>query len=113
MVSVAWRACTASTTGTPSILRKEQGVGFDLGNYVIDRLSQGLIAEIWAGPKTNDVAHPTLASDGAEMLLRLAEHDENGIFHCMGSQAVSRLQFAYHFADIFGVDRTLIVPVAD
>lgn len=97
---------------SPSLLRKENDVGFDLGNYVIDQLSQGLIAEIWTGPKVNDVAHPTLASDGAEMLLRLAEHDEDGIFHCWGSEAVSRLQFAYHFADTFGVDRTLILPVA-
>ena len=95
----------------PSLLRKANDVGFDLGNYVVDQLSRGLIAEIWTGPKVNETAHPTLASDGAEMLLRLAEHDENGIFHCWGSEAVSRLQFAYHFADVFGVDRTLIVPV--
>ena len=96
---------------TPSLLRKGNDVGFDLGNYVVDQLSRGLIAEIWTGPKVNEVAHPTLASDGADMLLRLAEHDENGIFHCWGSEEVSRLQFAYHFADIFNVDRTLIVPV--
>ena len=95
----------------PSLLRKGNDVGFDLGNYVVDQLARGLIAEIWTGPKVNETAHPTLASDGAEMLLRLAEHDENGIFHCWGSEAVSRLQFAYHFADVFGVDRTLIVPV--
>ena len=97
---------------SPSLLRKKNDVGFDLGNYVVDQLSRGLIAEIWTGPNVNDVAHPTLASDGAEMLLRLAEHDENGIFHCWGSEPVSRLQFAYHFADAFKVDRTLIVPVA-
>lgn len=95
----------------PSLLRKKNDVGFDLGNYVIDQLSQGLIAEIWTGPKVNEVAHPTLASDGADMLLRLAEHDENGIFHCWGSEAVSRLQLAHHFADVFEIDRALIVPV--
>ncbi len=96
---------------SPSLLRKQNDVGFDLGNYVVDQLSRGLVAEIWTGPKVNDVAHPTLASDGAEMLLRLAEHDENGIFHCWGSEAVGRLQFAFHFADAFQVDRTLIAPV--
>jgi len=95
----------------PSLLRKANDLGFDLGNYVIDQLSRGLIAEIWTGPKVNEVAHPTLASDGAAMLLRLAAHDENGIFHCWGSEAVSRLQLAYHFADVFAVDRSLIVPV--
>ena len=95
----------------PSLLRKENGVGFDLGNYVVDQLSRGLIAEIWTGPKVNEVAHPTLASDGAEMLLRLAEYAGSGIFHCWGDEAVSRLQLAYHLADVFGVDRSLIVPV--
>ncbi len=95
----------------PALLRKENGLGFDLGNYVVDQLSRGLIAEIWTGPKVNEVAHPTLASDGAEMLLRLAEHDENGIFHCWGSEAVSRLQLAHHLADVFAIDHTLIAPV--
>jgi len=95
----------------PSLLRKKNDVGFDLGNYVVDQLSQGLIAEIWTGPKVNEVAHPTLASDGADMLLRLGEHDENGIFHCWGSEAVSRLQLAHHFADVFEIDRALIAPV--
>lgn len=94
----------------PSLLRKENGLGFDLGNYVIDQLSRGLIAEIWTGPKVNEVAHPTLASDGAAMLLRLAEHDQNGIFHCWGNEAVSRLQLSFHLADVFKIDRTLIVP---
>ncbi|MCY3977547.1 MAG: sugar nucleotide-binding protein [Chloroflexi bacterium] len=95
----------------PSLLRKANDLGFDLGNYVIDQLTRGLIAEIWIGPKVNDVAHPTLASDGAEMLLRLAHHDGNGIFHCWGNEPVSRLQFAHHFASVFEIDRTLIAPV--
>lgn len=95
----------------PSRLRKANDLGFDQGNYIVDQLSRGLIAEIWIGPNVNDVAHPTLASDGAEMLLRLAAHDENGVFHCWGSEAVGRLQFAHHWAELFGVDHALIAPV--
>ena len=95
----------------PSLLRKNNGLGFDLGNYVIDQLSQGKVAEIWTGPKVNEIAHPTLASDGADLLLRLAEHDENGIFHCFGSEAISRLQLAHDLADLFDVNHSLIAPV--
>ena len=96
----------------PSLLRKENGVGFDLGNYVVDQLSRGLIAEIWTGPKVNEVAHPTLASDGAEMLLRLAEYAGSGIFHCWGrrsgeSPAIG-LPFGGCLCESIG---TLIVPV--
>ena len=94
----------------PSLLRKFNDLGFNIGNYILDQLSRGLIAEIWTGPNVNFIAHPTMASDGAEMLLRLAEYDGNGIFHCWGGEAVSRLQFAHHFADVFGFDRALIVP---
>ena len=95
----------------PDLLMKDNHVGFPITNYIIDRLSQGLIAEIWTGPNVNDMAHATLASDGAEMLLRLAEHDDNGIFHCWGSEAANRLQLAYQVADVFELDRSLIVPV--
>jgi len=95
----------------PSLLRKDNGMGFDFGNYVIDQLSKGLVAEVWTSPKVNEIAHPTLASDGADMLLRLAEHDGNGIFHCFGSESISRLQLAHHLADLFDVNHALIAPV--
>lgn len=95
----------------PSLLRNDNGLGFDYGNFVIERLSAGLVAPIWMGPKVNDIAHPTLASDGADMLLRLAHHNGNGIFHCFGSESVSRLQFAHHLVDMFNIDHALIAPV--
>ena len=96
---------------SPSMLMKHNHLGFPITNYIIDQLSQGLIAEVWTGPKVNEVAHASLASDGAEMMLRLAEHDKNGIFHCWGSEASSRLQLAYHIADVFEYDRSLIVSL--
>lgn len=95
----------------PSLLRKDQGLGFDLGNFVIDQLSQGKVAGIWMGPNVNDIAHPTLASDGSDMLLRLGLHNDNGIFHCFGSEYVSRLQFAHAYADVFGFDHSLIASI--
>ena len=64
----------------PSLTRKDNGLGFDFSVYVIHRLAAGLAAEVWTGPKVNEIAHPTLASDCADMLLRLAQKDENGVF---------------------------------
>lgn len=95
----------------PSALRKDQGLGFDLGNYVIDHLSQRRFVGVWSGPNVNDIANPTLASDGAEMLLRLARHNANGIFHCFGSESVGRLEFAHEIANIFNADHSLIAAV--
>ncbi|MCY4010123.1 MAG: sugar nucleotide-binding protein [Anaerolineaceae bacterium] len=95
----------------PALLRDENGLGFDLHNFIIKRLTRGQVAPIWMGPKTNDIAHPTLASDGAEQVLRLVRSDRRGIFHCFGSECTSRLEMAYSLADLFGVDRSLLAPV--
>lgn len=95
----------------PSLLRADQGLGFDLGNYMIERLTQGKIADVWTGPNVNEIANPTLASDGADMLLRLAHSPHTGIFHCFGSESVSRLEFVRTVAEVFEADPTLIMPV--
>ncbi len=94
----------------PSLARKDNGLGFDFSVYVIHRLAAGRPAEVWTGPKVNDVAHPTLASDCADMLLRLARHDGKGIFHCCGSEAISRIDLAHAIADAFEADPALIMP---
>lgn len=102
----------------PSLARKENGLGFDFSVYVIYRLAAGLPAEVWTGPKVNDVAHPTLASDCADMLLRLARHDVarrhchpgKGIFHCFGSEAINRIDLAHEIAAAFEADPALIMP---
>lgn len=94
----------------PSLLRKENGLGFDFSVYVIHRLAQSLPAEVWTGPKVNDAAHPTLASDCADMLLRLAQHDGKGIFHCFGSEYINRIDLAHQIAVAFDADPALIMP---
>lgn len=94
----------------PSLLRKENGLGFDFSVYVIHRLAAGLPAAVWTGPKVNDEAHPTLASDCADMLLRLAQHDGNGIFHCFGSETINRIDLAHQIAAAFDADPALIMP---
>ena len=94
----------------PSLARMENGLGFDFSVYVIYRLAAGLPAEVWTGPKVNDVAHPTLASDCADMLLRLAQLDESGIFHCFGSEAINRIDLAHQIAAAFDADPALIMP---
>ena len=94
----------------PSLLRQENGLGFDFSVYVIHRLAAGLPAVVWTGPKVNDEAHPTLASDCADMLLRLARHDGNGIFHCFGSECINRIDLAHQIALAFDADPALIMP---
>jgi len=94
--------------GIPSLTRWEQGVGFgDLPNYCADGFAKRQPVRIWSD-HVNEAANPTLASDGADMLLRLAQHDQNGIFHCFGSESISRMDIAQRTAAIFGGDPSLI-----
>ena len=92
----------------PSLARMDNGLGFDFSVYVINQLAKGLPATVWTGPKVNDIAHPTLASDCADMLLRLAQVNENGIFHCFGSESISRVDLAHQIAKAFDADPALI-----
>lgn len=95
----------------PSLLRKDNGLGGDFVNFAVHQLQAGLAVPLWMGPKVNDVYNPTLASDGADMLLRLAKTNQKGIFHCFGSEPVNRLDLTYHIADVFEADRSLIAPI--
>ena len=92
----------------PSLTRKDNGLGFDFSVYAIHRLTAGLPATVWTGPKVNEIANPTLASDAADMLMRLARNDSAGIFHCFGSESVHRVDLAYAIAEAFEADAALI-----
>ena len=54
------------------------------------------------------VATPTLASDAAELMWRIAERDVDGIFHCCGGEAVDRRTLAMRAAQVFELDPTLL-----
>lgn len=54
---------------------------------------------------------PTYADDFANVLLRLIELDETGIFNVVGSTTLSRLDFAVKIAEIFDLDKSFITPV--
>ncbi len=95
----------------PSLTRWTQGVGFgDLANDYVDRFLKKQPVHVWTGA-VNEMAHPTLASDGADMLLRLAQHDGSGIYHCFGREAISRDDLALKVAEVFEGDTALIQTV--
>ena len=76
-----------------SMTDRNQVVGYSLGNHFADRLRKHQHVTVWMGPKVNEMAHPTLSSDVAEMLMRLAKHDGVGIFHCIGSESIRAISY--------------------
>ena len=81
-----------------------QNVG--LGNMipaVVNALQRGQRFSVWEGD-INMHATPGLASECAEMMLRIIQRDCRGIFHCCCGQRVGRMELAKAAAKIFGLD---------
>jgi len=55
---------------------------------------------------------PTLNTNVAEMTLEVVERRLMGIYHLCGATRLSRFEFAKMIADTFGLDKSLIDPVA-
>jgi dTDP-4-dehydrorhamnose reductase len=98
----------AAVQGWPSgALPREQDAGF--GYFVsalVERLRAGERFGVWEGDDINVVATPTLASDAAELMWRIAERDLDGIFHCCGGESVDRRTLAMQAAQVFELDPT-------
>jgi dTDP-4-dehydrorhamnose reductase len=100
----------AAVQGWPSgALPREQDAGF--GYFVsalVERLRAGERFGVWEGDDINMIATPTLASDAAELMWRIAERDLDGIFHCCGGESVDRRTLAMRAAQVFELDPALL-----
>lgn len=54
---------------------------------------------------------PTWFADLFTMLKKIIDHGHQGIFHCVGSEAISRYQYAYEIAKTFALDTSYIQAV--
>lgn len=86
-----------------------QNAGF---GYFVDTVRQTLAAgrpfTVWEGQKINMVATPTLASDAAERMWRIADRGLDGVFHCCGAEAIGRRELAIATARAWDLDPSLI-----
>lgn len=90
-------------------LPRQQDAGF--GYFVaalVQTLRAGRTFTVWEGPDLNQVATPTLASDGADLLARLAASDLTGIFHCCGGEHADRAALARATVEAFDLDGDLL-----
>lgn len=82
-----------------------QNAGFgNLVACIVESLSAGNPFTVWESTEINMVATPSLASDCAEMMWRIADHDLRGVFHCCGGEAVSRRRLADLTVEAFDLD---------
>lgn len=96
------------------ILRTDQPYGWIRGNQrknsvirTLDTLKTGnVLKEI-----TDWYSVPTYLPDFALAACKLVENNESGIFHVTGNDYLSRYEWALQIADVFGLNKKLIVPI--
>jgi len=59
---------------------------------------------------TDAIFSPLLVNDAASALLDLITFDVSGIFHVVGSESISKFEFARQVATTFGYDPSLVQP---
>ena len=87
---------------------QSQNAGFGyFAEAVVNGLRAGEPFTVWEGP-INMRASPGLASENAEIILRIAAQDRQGIFHCCAGEAIGRFELAELIADVFELDGSLL-----
>jgi dTDP-4-dehydrorhamnose reductase len=91
-------------------LALSQNAGFgNLALAVASALGQSQPFALWQGD-VNMRGNPTLATEIGEMIVRIIEMDQCGIFHCCGGESTTRMELAQATAQMFGLDADLIQP---
>ena len=84
---------------------EQQGKNFVMG--VIRRLGQRETMRV----PVDQIGSPTYADNLVEVLRALIGADQRGLFHIAGPERMDRFTFAGVAADVFGLDRSLLIPV--
>jgi dTDP-4-dehydrorhamnose reductase len=87
--------------------RQDAGFGYLVAS-IVDSLERGEPFTVWEDPAINMIATPTLASDAAELLWRIAERGLDGTFHCCGGEPAGRRELALAAAEVFELDAELL-----
>ena len=91
---------------TPRV--QDGGFGY-LVTSIVGALEAGEPFDVWEAADINMVASPSLASECAEVMWRIAtDLDAVGVFHCCGAESASRMELARMACDVFDLDPALL-----
>ncbi len=54
---------------------------------------------------------PTMVDDLGLALVKIVERDRTGIYNVCGSEYINRYEFALKLAEVFGFDKSMIIPI--
>jgi len=79
----------------------------NFGSWLLGTLREGKTARLFV----DQYVSPSLALNVAEQLAELAGRKLSGVWNVAGAEVVNRMQFGEALADVFGLDRRLLVPI--
>ena len=95
----------------PGVRRGQNaGMGYFV-NTIIDNLRRNTRFVVWEGD-INMMATPSLATECADMIMRIVSLDRQGIFHCCGGESATRIELARLVAEVFDFDPDMIESAA-
>jgi dTDP-4-dehydrorhamnose reductase len=103
--TVARISAVQGTAGAPR--SQDAGFGYFVAS-IVRALRAGERFTVWEGPNINSIATPTLASDAAALIARIAAGRHTGVFHCCGGESVSRRELARRTVEAFELEADLL-----
>ena len=90
---------------------QDGGFGYFITSLVA-ALGSGRRFGVWESDSINMVASPSLASECAEVMWRIARSPATtGVFHCCGSGSAGRMELARLACDVFHLDAGLLASI--
>lgn len=86
---------------------QDPGFGYFVAS-IVDALRDGRPFRVWEADDINMIATPSLATESAEMIWRIADGRFSGTHHCCGASATSRRELAQLACDVFELDASLL-----
>lgn len=105
--------CAIRKLGSDYIIART-AVLFGFGHRKLPSFTNSVIEQLSTKQKmyvaSDQYVSPTYTDNVVEMVRELHEKNTHGIFHTAGKEIVSRFEFAGKIADVFGLDKDLLVP---
>ncbi|MCY4423268.1 MAG: sugar nucleotide-binding protein [Acidimicrobiaceae bacterium] len=91
---------------TPRV--QDGGFGYFVTS-IVEALEAGRPFGVWEADDINMVASPSLASECAEVMWRIAaDASATGVFHCCGAESTGRMELARIACEVFDLDGSLL-----
>ncbi|MFZ5801457.1 MAG: dTDP-4-dehydrorhamnose reductase [Candidatus Omnitrophota bacterium] len=90
-----------------TVIYGKERMGKNFAFRLVNSLRQGILVKV----PNDQISSPTYAPDLARAVGELVKKEKLGIYNVVGSEVISRYDFALRVAEVFGLNKDLLIPV--